>query len=352
LFLKEFYKDKPLYEKMKTVFTIHNLKYQGIFPMEVLNDILGLDQAYSGYEGIEFNSNVNFMKAGIVSSDMVTTVSKTYSQEIKLPYYGENLDGLLRKYEDKLQGIVNGIDYNKYNPETDPHIYVNYRSSITKKEQNKAKLQEDLGFPIENVPVVAMVSRLTSQKGLDIFVHILEELLSLDLQLVILGTGDYKYEQILRNAAERHPQKMRALIMFNEDLACKIYASSDLYLMPSLFEPCGLSQLIALRYGSLPVVRETGGLQDTVTSYNEKTGEGNGFSFTNFNAHDFLHTIKRALSIYNDHKSVWNKIVKNALKSNFNWIGSAKKYQQLYETLLSDQADERDSSPSKILRIG
>ncbi|MDD4666101.1 MAG: glycogen synthase GlgA [Clostridia bacterium] len=339
LFLKAFYQEQPFYQNIKTVFTIHNLKYQGVFPMEILGDLLGLDDSYRGDEGIEFYGKVNCMKAGIVYADKVTTVSETYAEEIKTVYFGENLDGILRKQEGKLQGILNGIDCQKYNPETDPHIYVKYRHSLVKKDENKVKLQEDLHLPVKDVPVLAMVSRLTRQKGLDLLLHILEELLTLDVQLVVLGTGEHNYEQALREAAERHPQKMKAYFMFNEALAHKIYAGSDLYLMPSLFEPCGLSQLIALRYGALPIVRETGGLKDTIISYNEQTGVGNGFSFTNFNAHDFLHTIKRALDFYHNRKPLWNKLFKNALKANFSWTSSAQKYIKLYEDLLTGQKE-------------
>ena len=335
MFLKEFYQDNPLYEKIKTVFTIHNLKYQGVFHISV-EDLLGLNSSYHYHEALEFYGNVNFMKAGIVYADKVTTVSDTYAQEIKTPYFGENLDGILQKYEGKLQGIINGIDYSKYNPETDPHIYVNYRTSLAKKEQNKVMLQEDLGLPVRDVPLLGMVTRLTRQKGLDLLSYILDELMALDVQLIILGMGEWAYENTLRSAAERHSAKMRLFLMFNEGMARKIYAASDLYLMPSLFEPCGLSHLIALRYGTLPVVRETGGLKDTITSYNEFTGEGNGFSFTNFNAHDFLFTIKRALEFYNNQPVVWNNIVKNAFKANYSWNTSAQTYIALYESLLAD----------------
>ncbi len=335
LFLKEFYQDKPLYQKIKTVFTIHNLKFQGVFSVAV-DDILGLDSSFGNQEALEFYGKVNFMKAGIIYADKVTTVSETYAQEIKTPYFGENLDGILRKYEDKLLGIINGIDYNKYNPETDSHIYVNYRTAVAKKEQNKALLQDNLNLPVKDVPLLGMVTRLTRQKGLDLLVYMLDELMSLDVQLIILGMGEYGYENTLRSAAERHSAKMRSFLMFNEAMARKIYAASDLYLMPSLFEPCGLSHLIALRYGTIPVVRETGGLKDTVLSYNEFIGEGNGFSFTNFNAHDFLHTIKRALDFYNNQPTVWNNIVKNAFKANYSWNTSAQKYIDLYESLLSE----------------
>ncbi|NLO75845.1 MAG: glycogen synthase GlgA [Clostridia bacterium] len=334
LFLKVFYWNNPFYQNIKTVLTIHNLKFQGIFPMEILGDLLGLDDSYRGDEGVEFFGNVNFLKAGIVHADRITTVSESYAEEIKTDYYGEKLNGILKKYEGKMQGILNGIDYKKYNPETDPYIYENFRCSSVKKEQNKVKLQEDMRLPVRpEVPVLAMVSRLTRQKGLDLLIHIIDELLNEDIQLIILGTGEWKYEQALREAAERHPQKMKAYFMFNEPLAHKIYAGADLYLMPSLFEPCGLSQLIALRYGTLPIVRETGGLKDTIISYNEQMGVGNGFSFANFNAHDFLFTIKRALDFYHNRKPIWNKLFKNAFKANFSWTSSAQKYIKLYEDL-------------------
>ena len=334
LFLKAFYQNNPFYQNMKTVLTIHNLKFQGIFPMEILNDLLGLDESYRCDEGVEFFGKVNFMKTGIVHADRLTTVSESYAEEIKTDFYGEKLNGILKKHEGKMQGIINGIDYKKYNPETDPDIYENYRCSYAKKELNKAKLQEDLRLPVRpEVPVLAMVSRLTRQKGLDLLIRIIEELLTQDIQLVILGTGEWKYEQVLREAAERYPQKMKAYFMFNEALAHKIYAGADLYLMPSLFEPCGLSQLIALRYGTLPIVRETGGLKDTIISYNEQTGVGNGFSFANFNAHDFLFTIRRALDFYYNRKPIWNKLFKNAFKANFSWTSSAQKYIKLYEDL-------------------
>lgn len=352
LFLKAFYQNQPFYQKMKTVFTIHNLKFQGIFPMETLGDLLGLDDSYRTDEGVEFFGNVNFMKAGIVHSDRLTTVSQSYAEEIKTDYYGENLSGILKKYACKMQGIVNGIDYKKYNPETDPYIYENYRCSFAKKELNKAKLQEDLRLPVKPVPVLAMVSRLTRQKGLDLLIHIMDELLAQDIQLIILGTGEWKYERALRHAAERHPDKMKAYFMFNEALAHKIYSGADLYLMPSLFEPCGLSQLIALRYGTLPIVRETGGLKDTIVSYNEQTGEGNGFSFSNFNAHDFLFTIKRALDFYYNRKPIWNKLFKNAFKSNYSWTSSAQKYIKLYEELLGENLNNNNNAYLKLFKKG
>lgn len=355
LFLKVFYGQDVPWKDLGTVFTIHNLKYQGVFGREILGDILGLEERFLSPEEIEFHGQVSFMKAGIVYADVVTTVSKTYAEEIKMSFYGENLDGLLRARENKLIGIPNGIDYKKYNPERDPYIFVNYRSSLMKKEQNKTKLQEEVGLPVQkNVPLLGMVSRLTPQKGLDLLLRVLREILSLDLQVIILGAGEERYEQALRQAAAENPQKLKVFLMYNDQLAHKIYAASDLFLMPSVFEPCGLGQLIAMRYGTLPLVRETGGLKDTVLSYNEVTGEGNGFSFSNINAHDFLYTVERAVGIYHSRKDTWNKIVKNALKANYSWEKSARAYSRLYEKLASKGASQEMGIHilKKIQRIG
>ncbi|MBZ4654617.1 MAG: hypothetical protein JG781_1974 [Peptococcaceae bacterium] len=335
LFLRAFYKDHPFYRDLRTVFTIHNLHYQGIFPREILGDILGLGEEYLKDDRLEFYHNINFMKAGIVFSDVITTVSRTYAEEIKTPLGGENLDALLRKRERRLFGILNGIDTKKYNPLTDPALFVPYRCSLTKKVQNKLKLQELLGLPVKGeVPLLALVSRLVAQKGLDLLVQIMEELLARDLQMVILGRGEETYENFFLQMAQRYSRQLAARIMFDETLARRIYAGSDIFLMPSLSEPCGLGQLLALRYGSIPVVRETGGLKDTVTAYNEYTGTGNGFTFTHFNARDFLYTIDRALNFYGQ-KDVWSRLVNNACKGNFSWQRSAREYLDLYRKLLS-----------------
>lgn len=330
LFLKEFYKQKI---SARTVFTIHNLKFQGLFTHWILHNILALGDPYFTSDRLEYNGQVNLLKAGIVFSDRLTTVSKTYAEEIKGAFYGEGLDGLLNAHSKKMRGILNGLDYNEYNPETDPYIYVKYKKSLHDKLKNKIKLQSELNLPVQkNTPLLAMVSRLTSQKGLDLLVHILDELLGEDVQLIILGAGDEKYENILKHTVYRNIHKFRILLQFDEVLARKIYAGADIFLMPSLFEPCGLGQLIALRYGALPVVRETGGLKDTIVPYNEFTGEGNGFSFANYNAHELLFTIKRALGLYKDQKS-WGKIVKNAFNSNYSWDSSAREYLDLYREL-------------------
>ncbi len=338
LLLQTCYREDPDKQGIKTVFTIHNLKYQGIFTHWILHNILGLGDEFFTKDELEYHGEVNLMKAGIIHSDVLSTVSTSYAAEIKYPFFGEGLDGLVREKESKLIGILNGLDYEAYDPQTDPYIAVNYENDnplavVEQKKKNKVRLQKELGLPInERVPLLGIVSRLTAQKGLDLLVHILEELLSLELQLVILGTGEDKYEDILTDAARRHPVGMRVKLSFDEGLARRIYASSDIYLMPSLFEPCGLSQMIALRYGSLPVVRETGGLKDTVLSYSEVTGEGNGFSFTNYNADDFFFTIRRALSLYRK-EEVWAKIVGNALNTDCSWENSARAYHMLYRKL-------------------
>lgn len=263
-------------------------------------------------------------------------MSESYAQEIQCEYYGEKLDGLLRKRKEDLYGIVNGIDYDIYDPEKDNYIFENYNlDSFEKKIGNKVQLQEALNLPKrEDVPLIGIVSRLDSMKGLDLVVHILDELLAKDVQMVVLGTGDSYFEAIFRNFENRYPEKLSVNILFDNSLAHKIYAGCDMFLMPSRFEPCGLSQLIALRYSTIPIVRETGGLNDTVRPYNEFTKEGNGFSFKNYNAHDMIFTINRALEYYKD-RTVWFEIVKNAMYGDYSWKGSAQKYKNLYINLIS-----------------
>lgn len=333
VFLKTHYQQNPFYQDMRSVFTIHNLKYQGIFPYEILDDLLHLSEEHFTMDGVEFFGQVSFMKGALNYSDALTTVSPTYAYEIQSSYYGERLDGLLQKRAIDLHGIINGIDYDSYNPMTDPHLFYPYRTSLQKKGKNKRKLQELIGLPVEEEkPMVAIVSRLVEQKGFDLVAYALPQILQLDIQLVVLGTGEYRYEQLFMDAARRFPEKVSTHITFDDSLARKIYASTDLFLMPSRFEPCGIGQLIALRYGAAPIVRETGGLRDTVQSYNEESGEGNGFSFAKYDANDMLFTLNRAIQAYND-KETWIKLTKNISKSNFSWQESAKKYQVLYESL-------------------
>ncbi|MFX3624909.1 MAG: glycogen synthase GlgA [Ectobacillus sp.] len=329
------YRTSPLYERIKTAFTIHNLQFQGIFPRQVMHELLELGDEHFNSEQLEFYGNINFMKGGIVASDVITAVSPTYKEEIQYPFFGERLEGLLRKYHDKLVGIVNGIDDVFYNPKTDKDIAANYdANTLHLKKKNKRALQRYFGLPEnENTPIFAMVTRLTKQKGLDLVRHVFHEIMQEDVQFIVIGSGITEYEDFFRHMAYAYPEKVRAYIGFNEEIAHHVYAGSDLFLMPSLFEPCGLGQLIALRYGTLPIVRETGGLNDTVQSYNETTGEGNGFSFANFNAHDMLYTIRRAVAYY-DKKDIWNMLVKRAMGQDYSWKHSAQEYKELYEGLL------------------
>lgn len=334
LFLKESYKEEPYYYEIRTVFTIHNLKYQGIFPKEVAGDILGLKDEFLTEKKLEFHGAINYMKAALIYADRVTTVSPSYALEIQDSFFGEGLDGLLREKSEKLTGILNGIDYDSYNPENDPSLFVQYLSSLCRKEENKLELQRMLGLPVQaDLPVLAMVSRLVYQKGLDLLEHILEEIMELDLQLVVLGTGEKKYEEMLLGFAARFPSKMAVRIGFDDKLARRIYAGADLLLMPSLFEPCGLAQMIAMRYSTIPIVRETGGLKDSVISFNKYTGEGNGFSFANYNAHELLFTIQEAVRLFKEDKITWKGLAENARKSDFSWAKSALMYKKLYESL-------------------
>lgn len=333
--LDAYYKRDEFYENIKTVFTIHNLKYQGIYSIEAVADFFSVNMGYFTNDKLEFHGCANLLKAGLVYSNAITTVSPTYAEEIRYPVGGENLDGLLRARENSLFGIINGIDYNEYNPRRDELIFEKYNLNNFKngKKQNKMKLQEQLGLPVDGEKVmIGLVSRLVEQKGLDLIAEAMNELMGMDVQFVVCGTGEEKYENMFRHYAWSCPEKMSANIMFSNELAHKIYAACDLFLMPSMFEPCGLGQLIALAYGTIPIVRETGGLRDTICSYNEFTGEGNGFSFAAYNAHDMMYTIRRAVDFFSK-KEIWSKLVRRAMKENFSWEESAKKYIELYEKL-------------------
>ncbi len=335
LFLKTHFAEHPEFNNMKSVFTIHNLNYQGIYPKKVLHELLDLEDEYFIPDGIEFYGKVNFMKAGLVYSDCLTTVSRTYAREIMTPFYGVNLEGILQKRSQDLFGIINGIDYEDYDPMTDPEVFSPYRRSAIKKQKNKVKLQEILNLTKNpETPVISFISRLVEQKGLDLIMAVLDEILAMDVQLVVLGTGECGYEKSLLEKSRLYPGKMSVNIMFADSLARKIYAGSDMFLMPSIFEPCGIGQLIALRYGTIPIVRETGGLKDTVHSFNEFTGEGNGFSFSNINAHDMLYTIKRAVHFYHQ-KKIWEQLIYNATRTDYSWKHSAAEYHELYKGLLS-----------------
>lgn len=335
LLLKAHYSNDFFYQDIKTVLTIHNLEYQGVFPKEILPDLLDLSYDYLTMDKLEFNNDLNLLKGGIVFCDSVTTVSPTYALEIQDPFYGKRLDGLLRSKPNKLKGIINGIDYSEWDPEKDSLIYEKYSSeTMDKKLANKTALQKQLGLKEDPaLPVLAIISRLVNQKGLDLIECVLNDLLERNLQLIVLGQGEEKYERLFKEAAKANPYQVSANIRFDNELAHRIYAGADFLLMPSLFEPCGLSQLIALRYGTLPIVRETGGLKDTVLSFNESSQEGNGFSFANYNAHDMLFTIDRSLGYYNL-EPYWSNLRKTAIASDNSWTNSAKEYLKVYASLL------------------
>ena len=335
LYIRDFAKGDDFYKEIKSVFTIHNLKYQGVFPEYILEDVAGLSREYFHEDGLKFYDSINLLKAGIVYSDKITTVSKSYAEEIKTSYFGESLDGILRSQDYKLSGIINGIDYDIYNPLTDTNLVKNYdKDTLSYKIQNKLELQKIYNLPNrQDVPLISMVTRLVAMKGLDLLCHILDELLQEDIQFVLLGTGDREYENMFRYFQGKYPEKVASRIYFNEKESHLIYGGSDIFIMPSLAEPCGISQLIALRYGTIPVIREVGGLKDTVVPYNEFTGEGNGFSFANFNAHELLFTIKRALNLYQD-KDKWSKLMTQAMDAKHDWDESSKEYLKLYTSLI------------------
>ncbi len=333
--LNAYFVRDEFYRGIKTMFTIHNLRYQGIYAIDIVADFFSLDSGFFTDDKLEFHGCANLLKGGIVYSDYVTTVSPTYAEEIKTPEGGERLDGLLSARSNALFGILNGIDTTVYNPKTDPAMYENFdlRTAGTKR-QNKLLLQRQLSLPQDgDKAMVAIISRLVDQKGFDLIAAAMGELMSLDIQLVVIGTGESRYEDMFRRAAAENPGKVSANITFSNDLAHKVYAGADLFLMPSMFEPCGLSQMISMACGTIPVVRETGGLKDTVQPYNEFTGEGNGFSFAPYNAHDMMYTLRMALNLFAD-KKIWTPLMKRAMKTDFSWNQSAKKYAELYENLM------------------
>ncbi|MDO5738266.1 MAG: glycogen synthase GlgA [Eubacteriales bacterium] len=336
--LEAHYKQHGYLCDVETVLTIHNLKYQGIHGREKIQDLLELPDRYFSESGILKDGVPNFLKSGIQYANRVTTVSPTYASEIMMDYYGEGLNGLLGGHSWKLVGLLNGIDTKSYNPETDTALSQNYRKLNWKsgKTANKLSLASSLDFAERaEKPLLGMVSRLCEQKGLDLLLRIADELLNEeDVNLLVLGTGDAHYEQALRELESRHPDRCRSMIMFDEQLARQVYAATDFFLMPSIFEPCGLSQLIAMRYGALPIVRETGGLKDTVLPYNEFTGEGTGFSFANINAHEFLFTIKNAIDLYWNNKQARAKLVRQAMSADFSWQKSAANYAKIYRDVL------------------
>mgnify|MGYP000845915435 FL=1 len=327
---------RPFYENIKTVFTIHNIQYQGRYGREILEYVLGIDDAHFRSGFMAMDGDVNLMKAAIVASTAVTTVSPTYANEIQTEYYGYRLDSVLRMNSYKLHGILNGIDMDAFNPQTDTKIFKQYGPKTPEdKLVNKTELLKLCGLEGDaNTPVIGIVTRFVDQKGLDLVEAVLPDILSDDVRLVVLGTGDWKYEQMFIEAKRRWPDKVSASIMFSGDLANRIYAGADMFLMPSKFEPCGLAQMIALRYGNIPIVRETGGLKDTVHAFVDYAGTGNGFSFASYNAHDMLHVIREACGVFRYNKPAWKKLMVQGMESDFSWDSSADRYIEVYHTAL------------------
>lgn len=333
VFLREFYQGLPLYDRVKTVFSIHNVAFQGQFSDTVMEDILGVAHIPAAATQLRCDAcSINYMLGALRYADAITTVSPTYAGEIQTPEFGEGLDGVLRERSYALQGILNGIDVAAFDPATDKRIAANYTvDDRSGKAVCKAKLQEELGLEVrDDRPLMVMVTRLTRQKGLDLVMYALDRILSGGVQVAVLGTGDRDYEDGLRYFQDKYPGTMAARIEFDPALSQRMYAAADMFLMPSKFEPCGLSQIIAMRYGTLPIVRETGGLKDTVQPYNEFTGEGTGFSFTNFNGDEMGDAVFRAARLFWDNRDAWNQLVTQAMSQDFSWTRSADKYLDLY----------------------
>ncbi len=332
VYLRTLYREDPFFSKTATVFTIHNLGYQGIFSKELLPYI---DISWEEFkmEKLEFHDKINYVKAGIAYSDVISTVSNQYSREIQTPQYGHELDSLLRFRSSDLYGVINGIDYDEWNPSTDINIAVRYDlSTIHNKVENKVALQRELGLP-ENShsPLLGYVSRLTYQKSPDLITESAFEIISTGAQLVLLGTGDDHYRQMFQKLANDFPNSIKVKLMFDDSLARRIYAGSDIFLMPSRYEPSGLGQLISMRYGTVPVVRRTGGLADTVKEYDHTTRDGTGFLFDEISSHSFVSAVKKAVDLYYNDKNAWQNIVANCMKSDFSWQNSAREYIKLYK---------------------
>lgn len=332
VYLNEFYRGEDIYRNIKTVFTIHNIQYQGKYGREIYGDVLGMPE---GRESIlEYDDCINLMKGAIQCSDKVTTVSPTYAREILDPYYSHGLDNILKQFTFKLTGIVNGIDYDVYDPEHDIQIYNNYSAdNMSGKTLNKLALQREMGLN-ENaeVPLIGIVTRLVRHKGIDLIKCVFEEMMRADLQFVILGSGEWEYETFFYEMSKRYPGKCALKLGFDQMLAHKIYAGADMFLMPSMSEPCGLAQMVALRYGTVPIVRQTGGLNDTVSDSGD--GEGNGFTFSNYNAHEMENAVWRALEGYSD-KDGWDILRKRCMNCNNSWAASANAYIRLYKEIIS-----------------
>ena len=337
VYLKNQFADDPYYHNIKTVFTIHNLKFQGIWDVKTMQEISGFGDYLFTPDKLEYKKDANMLKGGLTYSDYITTVSETYAQEIQTPEYGEGMEGLLQARHFDMCGIVNGIDYDVYNPETDPNIYVNYSAEDWRKKKfkNKMKLQEELGLPVDKSKyMIGLVSRLTDQKGLDLINAVMDGIVDEHTQLVVIGTGEGRYENMFRHYAWTRPGQVSANICYSNNLAQKLYAAADAFLMPSRFEPCGLTQLISFRYGTVPIVRETGGLKDTIIPYNEYENTGDGFSFTNYDAGDMLNVINYSKKVFYENKRQWNQIVDRGMAKDFSWTVSMEKYAGIYRWLI------------------
>ena len=334
-YLRSIYREDPHFSRTATVFTIHNIAYQGLFKKEKFW-LTDLPQEMYNPEGIEFWERINLMKAGIVYADVINTVSQRYSEEIQTPEFGYGLEGILRKRKEDLYGILNGVDYKEWNPSQDPHLVAPYDlKDLSKKRACKKDLLKEFHLPpsLEKAPLLGMISRLADQKGFDLLADILENLFTLDIGFVLLGTGDQKYHDLFQQAARKYPQKAGIRIAYDDRLAHKIEAGADLFLMPSKYEPCGLNQIYSLKYGTIPIVRATGGLDDTIVNYDPATGKGNGFKFSRYDAKEFLNQIKVAISFYDQPKH-WKQLLQNAMTADFSWQRSAEAYLQLYRTAL------------------
>ena len=337
VYLHTAFGDDNFYAGIKTVFSIHNLKFQGRWRIREVIDITGLPEQIFNDKELESYGEANYLKGGVVYADAVTTVSPSYANEITTQEGGEGLHGLMNARKNVLYGILNGIDYDEFNPQTDPYIESNFssKSVLSGKKANKAALQKELGLPVrESAFVIGIVSRLTEQKGFDLVSYIMDDLVSqLDVQIVILGTGESKFENVFHHFHSQYPDKVSAYIGYSEEKAHKIYASADAFLMPSLFEPCGLSQMMSMRYGTIPIVRETGGLKDTVQAYNEYENTGTGFSSCTFNADDMKYVVESAYHVFRDKRKAWEDMMQRAMAQDFSWNKSAGEYEKLYDSL-------------------
>ncbi|MCL2671013.1 MAG: glycogen synthase GlgA [Clostridiales bacterium] len=334
---------------IKSVFSIHNLRYQGLYTWHRIGSLLGLNSGYFTPDNLEFHGLLSFMKAGLVFATRICTVSPSYAEEIRSEYFGERLDGLLRHRQHVLSGILNGIDTAVYNPADDRFLSTHFTAeNIMGKTLLKRRLQEELGLePRDEPPLISMITRLTPQKGLDLVECVLHDLMRLDVQVAFLGNGDARYERFIRDAQAQYPGRVAARVELNEGLAHRIYAGSDMFLMPSQFEPCGLSQLISLRYGTIPIVRETGGLRDSIQPYNRFEDSGNGFSFRNYNAHEMLYALEEAVEYYHCDKEMWERLVQRAMACDFSWTTSAKAYLRLYQDILGIEPPPPPPKPKK-----